>query len=431
MKLPNKQEFFLSIGDADLSIKEDFYSKLQLIESALIKNEIAATDVNNVFSFKPLANLVKGIKLNAPNHEFYDSKLRCIGQITIPSDLCEFIGTYCKGSIRSAYLLLKELKLIARQSPGEHMKERLENLTPIVYFVGLIDNLYYFYIGNNPKYSDRARKTPTPDQLKHSEIIPANGSVEDVKERFKLYFQEKFNNEPSPRAPYSHSLTLDGYCQYCHRPNIPKRKYCSTHTPDRNGNNSHSNSITNSFKNSFRNLGLLLDDEVGYQQIYPEGYIKIAADKRNAEASKNGRLRIVQNNIKSEYFIRLGGWAKHHPIYINFINKLYDLYSTHDNLLDLKDWDSEPCRELISKIFEICRNEIYIPTEFISIDVSNPETKSIKAQLLGKSGMDIEQKLHKNISIIDWILILFRSFQYELIISCKKKEMAAKLKYSN
>ena len=438
MGIDSKKKFSYIIGEADEAIKEDFYDRLCDIEKGFEDKTLAATSNTSAYDRQSIAGLLKGIVLNAPPRDFYDDEdLFHIGSISLPSDLCDFLATYCKGSTDIAYKILNEVKMKVKGFPEEQKRKYLTNLRPIVYLMGLVDERYQHHIGSNSKYLNRKIKTADVNQLIHSKTVPVWDFEEDKKEvknlevlenSFLEYFNDLFKKESRPKSAYEPIDLLNNHCQYCHRPHLARKKFCFTHAFDKNGNNPKAKSITNAFQNAFRNLGLLLHDEYGFIQTNPENYIKLAKAKRETEAKRAGNLRVVQNELKSEYFRGLQKWTKFHPDCKNFSDELYECYRKYQNCLNDVHWTGPDCLKLISGILKISIQSSYILDKY-TLNISDVAQENLKSSLLGSSGLDIKIELHEDITVGTWILMLIRLFNYQLIFTCKSKINAARLAY--
>ncbi|SBT17713.1 hypothetical protein MGA5115_01829 [Marinomonas gallaica] len=431
MSMPTKDHFFFEIGEASEELKTDLYGRLKKIENRFVEGKIAASKTDTSHGRVSIGSFLKGISLYAPNLEIADHNGELIGSISLPSDLQDFMQIFCLGSTHTAYHILKISKLTVRNSINNETISLITDLQPKTYFIDIVDRLYKYHIGNNPKYAHNEPIQASIEQLRSSQIFvyKKNTSKEAVVNNALLFFQNIFDNEPRAIGDRSLHPILDGYCQVCHRPNSPNKKYCHAHEYDPVSRNSPAKTPLRWAEKAFRNLGLLLDDEVGLSLTKPNTYIEEAKEKRVALAKDRDKQKAIESEILSEYCIKLEGWAKHHPLYFNFYEALALLLIKYKDTLNLTSWDNQSCLNLINEVIELCGNAYFIPNHIFPEDLKEIPTEEIKSILLGPDGLDIKLTLQDKISIDDWATMICRYYQFELAFMCRKKDKASLLHY--
>ncbi len=431
MSMPTKDEFFFEIGEAEEDLKIDLYKRLEQIEEAFVESKIAASKSNTSYGSPSIGVFLEGIDLNAPNQTILNDIGELIGEVSLPNNLKDFFQIFCSGSTHTAYHLLKIAKRTSRHSRNKEIRSLIADLQPKTYFIDIVDRLYKFYIGNNPKYARNGPIKASKEQLAASTIythkIPMN--KETVIYSFLESFQVIFNDEPRALGVRSLHPVLNGYCQVCHRPNTSNKKYCNAHVYDPISRNSPAKTPLRWAEKSFRNLGLYLHNEAGLAVTSPESYIKEAKEKRKALVKDKERQKALESEILSEYCVKLEGWAKHHPLYLNFYKSIASLLIKYKDNLNCTQWKSQECIDEINEIISLCKKTHFITDKIFPSELKNIPVENIKPLLLGPDCLDVDPKLHSSITIDDWATMLCRHFQLELAFICRKNKMASLLNY--
>jgi len=423
-----KEHFFKEIGEADKDLKTDLYKRFKKIEEAFIEGKIAASKSNTSYGYQSIGVFLEGISLNAPCQIILNDKEEIIGIISLPNNLKDFLQIFCSGSTHAAFYLLKRAKFTIQNSGDQSFSGLITDLQPKTYFIDVIDRLYTFYIGGNPKYARNAPIKASDKQLDASNVV-VNSDISDeetVINSFLQSFQTIFNMRPNN---FIKSYISEGFCQVCHRPHIPHKKYCHNHAYDTITRNSPAKKELRWAVKSFRNLGLLLNDEVFFASKKPNSYIQEAKKHRMELGKGKDKHKSVESKVLFEYCLGLQGWAKHNPLYKNFKKSFYLLLDEYDNILSLKNWNNQDCHNLASNVIKLCKKTRYFPNEMLPSDLKHIFPASIKPILLGPTYLDIKSNLHFMVTIKDWALMLLRCYNLELIYMCRKKDKAELLRY--
>ncbi len=133
-------------------------------------------------------------------------------------------------------------------------------------------------------------------------------------------------NNPSAGHPY-----FNAYCLVCHRPSAKQNKYCTLHKTDTNKRKT----AQNIFNRAFNNLGYTLLHESSIADRLKSSYLNTSyhelSDRelfeshyRQAITDAEAEMGLTREDLLDKKSLFLFGWARKHPIHINFKGQLAD-----------------------------------------------------------------------------------------------------------